>query len=104
MYLLTDGVAASGSLLELHIKRGLRLTWSTKARREMRRAVPKSYIELVTERTILNPRWVHSSIYFLQKSVDSGEMVKEWGPFPMVFRMVSRDHSGPTSTGNTLTA
>ena len=42
----------------------------------MRRDVPKSAVALVTERTILNPRWVHYSIYFLQKTIESGDRVE----------------------------
>ena len=96
---LADGVAESGSSLELHIKRGLWLTWFSNVRYEMRRAVPKSVMASVTNRTILNPRWVRFIIYFRQKAVDSRDRVEEWGPFPMAWRMIFRDHSGPTSTG-----
>ena len=49
----------------------------------MRRDVPKSAVALVTERTILKPLWVCSSIYFLQNSIDSGDRLEEWGSFPM---------------------
>ena len=53
---------------------------------------------------ILNPRWVHSSIFLRQKAVDSGDRVEEWGTFLMAWRMVVRDHSSPTSTGKPLAA
>ena len=70
----------------------------------MRKAVPKGLMVLVIDRIILNPLWVRSSISFLQKAVDSGDRVDEWGIFPMAFWMVSRDLSGPTSTGKTIAA
>ena len=59
----------------------------------------KSAMTLLSKRKILNPLWVCYSISFLQKSIDSRDMVEEWGPFPMAFYMVSRDHSGKTSNG-----
>ena len=58
---------------------------------------------LVTNMTILNTCWVRSSISFLKKAVESRDRVEEWGPFPMAFYMVSRDHSGTTSTEKPLT-
>ena len=55
-------------------------------------------------RMILNPRWVHSSIFLRQKAVDSGDRVEEWGTFLMAWRMVVRDHYVPISTGKSLAA
>ena len=100
----TDGMAASSLLLELHFKRGLRLTWYTKARREMRRSMQKSVMASVLKRMILNPHWIRSSISFLQKAIDLGDRLEEWVPLPMACRMVSRDHYGTTSTGKPLAA
>ena len=70
----------------------------------MCRSVPKSVMASVTKRMILNPCWIRSSISFLQKPINSKDMVEEWGPFPMACRMVSRDHYGPTSTEKPLAA
>ena len=38
---LTEGVTASGAVVELQINRGLWLAWSTDAKREMRSLDPK---------------------------------------------------------------
>ena len=69
---------------------------------EICRDVPKSAMPSVTERIILNPGWVCSSIIFLKKSVDFRDRVEEWKPLPMEYQMVLRDHLGLTSTGKPL--
>ena len=60
---------------------------------------PKSTNASSSVRMILNPRWVCSSIYPRKKAVGSGDRVEEWGTFKMAWRMVEKNHYGPTSTG-----
>ena len=70
----------------------------------MQTAVPKIKMVSFYMRAILNPCWFRSSIHPWKKSVDSRGRVEEWGPFLMAWRMVVRDHYGPTSNGNILAA
>ena len=100
----TDGVMPSGSLIKLQINRGLRLIWSTEARREMRMVPLKSLMESSSVRAMLNPCWVCYVITPRQKAIDSGDRAEEWVPFSMAWRMVARDYSGPTSTGKPFSA
>ena len=67
-------------------------------------AVTKSLIASSSVRMMMNPCWVHSIIYPHQNAVGSGDRVEEWGPLPMVWWMVSRENSGPTSTRKTKSA
>ena len=70
----------------------------------MRRSVPNISMASVSKNMILNPFWVRSSISFLKKAVDYEDRVEDWGPFPITFCMVSRDHFRPTSAGKLLDA
>ena len=96
---LSDGVIESGAAVELQINRGLRLAWSTDAKREMRSLEPKCLRASDLVRIMLNPRLVRSSSSSLTKLTESGVKVDVWGPVSMAARMEVIGHCSPTEAG-----
>ena len=72
---LTDGVTESGAAVELQISLGLRLAWSTDAKREIRSRDPKCLRASALVRIMLNPRFVLSSSSSRTKVTESGVSV-----------------------------
>ena len=88
-----------GAAAELQINRGLRLSWSTGARWEMRMRSPKVSSEQPVGRMMLKPCSALSRSSPWQKEVDAGLRVEACGPVAIAFFMVSSGQGAPTSVG-----
>ena len=93
-----------GAAVELQINRGLRLSWSTDARREIRMRSPKVSSAQPAGRMMLKPC---SALYRSsprQKEVAAGLRVEACGPVAIACFMVSSGQGSPTSAGQTCVA
>ena len=93
-----------GAVVELEINRGLRLSWSTNGRREMRMRSPKVSSAQPAGRMMLKPRSALSRSSRQQKKVAAGLRVESCGPVAIACFLVSSGQEAPTSTGQPCVA
>ena len=95
---------SSGAAVELHMRRGFLFAWSTEARRDIRKRVPKYLMASSLVRMMLNPRLTLSRSSLRTSWAELFVWVDLWGPVAIPARIEAIGQGGPTEAGNPLVA